>query len=58
MGRATSSSTWAAPTLLPRNEIIPGETFKPGDRVQAYLQDVVVSTREPQLYLTRTAPEF
>ncbi len=44
--------------LLPRNEIIPGETFKPGDRVQAYLQDVVVSTRGPQLYLTRTAPEF
>lgn len=44
--------------ILPRGEVIPGETFKPGDRVQAYLEDVAVSTRGPQLYLTRTAPEF
>lgn len=44
--------------LLPRNEIIPGESFKPGDRVQAYLSDVVLSPRGPQLYLTRTSPQF
>jgi N utilization substance protein A len=44
--------------LLPRNEIIPGEQFKPGDRVQAYLGDVVLSTRGPQLYLSRTSPKY
>ncbi len=44
--------------LLPKNEIIPGETFKPGDRVQAFLSDVVLSSRGPQLYLTRTSPQF
>jgi N utilization substance protein A len=44
--------------LLPRNEIIPGEVFKPGDRVQAYLGDVAMSTRGPQLYLSRTSPKY
>lgn len=44
--------------LLPRSEIIPGETFKPGDRVQAYLSDVVMTPRGPQLYMTRTSPKF
>lgn len=44
--------------LLPRNEIIPGEQFKPGDRVQAYLGDVVSTTRGPQLYLSRTSPKY
>lgn len=44
--------------LLPRNDIIPGETFKTGDRVQAYLGDVVMTPRGPQLYLSRTSPKF
>jgi N utilization substance protein A len=44
--------------LLPRSEIIPGEIFKPGDRVQAYLSEVALSTRGPQLYLTRTSPKY
>ncbi len=44
--------------LLPRSEIIPGEQFRPGDRVQAYLSDVVLSSRGPQLYLTRTSPKY
>lgn len=44
--------------LLPRNGIIPGEVFKPGDRVQAYLEDVAVSTRGPQLYLSSTSPKY
>jgi N utilization substance protein A len=44
--------------LLPRNEIIPGEQFKPGDRVQAYLSDVALSARGPQLYLTRTSGKY
>jgi N utilization substance protein A len=44
--------------LLPRNEIIPGEQFKPGDRVQAFLSDVALTPRGPQLYLTRTSPKY
>lgn len=44
--------------LLPRTEIIPGEQFRPGDRVQAYLSDVVLTNRGPQLYLTRTSPKY
>ncbi len=44
--------------LLPRNEIIPGEIFKPGDRVQAYLLDVGLTTRGPQLFLSRTTPKY
>lgn len=44
--------------LLPRSEIIPGEVFKPGDRVQAYLSDVTMTTRGPNLYLTRTSPRY
>lgn len=47
-----------ADALLPRSEIIPGEMFKPGDRVQAYLADVALSTRGPQIYLTRTSPKY
>lgn len=43
---------------LPRNQIIPGETFRPGDRVQAYLEDVALTSRGPQLYLTRTSPKY
>ncbi len=44
--------------LLPRSEIIPSEQFKPGDRVQAYLSEVALTPRGPQLYLTRTSPKY
>lgn len=44
--------------LLPRQEIIPGEQFRPGDRVQAFLSEVALSTRGPQLYLSRTSPKY
>jgi N utilization substance protein A len=47
-----------ADALLPRSEIIPGEMFKPGDRVQAYLSEVAMSTRGPQIYLSRTSPKY
>ncbi len=44
--------------LLPRSEIILGEIFKPGDRVQALLSDVALTPKGPQLYLTRTSPKY
>jgi N utilization substance protein A len=44
--------------LLPKNEIIPGELYKPGDRVQALLVDVASTTKGPALYISRTSPKY
>ena len=38
--------------------MIPREQLKPQDRVKAYLREVRAELRGPQLFLTRTAPEF
>ncbi len=47
-----------AEAILPRREIIYGESFKPGDRIQAYLSEVVMTNRGPEIRLTRTSPLF
>ena len=47
-----------ADAILPRREIIYGETFKPGDRVQAYLTEVLMTNRGPEIRLSRTSPKF
>ncbi len=44
--------------LLPRGEVIPGEQFRPGDRVQAFLKDVQLTARGPQIIMSRTAPQY
>ncbi len=44
--------------ILPRSGVIPGEQFRPGDRVQAFLKDVQITARGPQIVLSRTAPEY
>jgi N utilization substance protein A len=44
--------------FLPKNEIIPGENYKPGDRVQAILLDVATTTKGPALYISRTSPKY
>jgi N utilization substance protein A len=44
--------------LIPRDQMIPREAMRPGDRVRAFLHEVREETRGPQLFLTRTAPEF
>jgi len=44
--------------FLHRQGIIPGEQYKPGDRIQALLEDVAESVRGPQLILSRTAPDY
>ena len=43
---------------LPRDQMIPKENIRPGDRVRAFVQKVNREGRGPQLYLSRTAPEF
>ena len=44
--------------LLPRDQMIPKENLRVGDRVRAYLSRVERSGRGPQLILSRIAPEF
>jgi len=41
-----------------RADMIPREQLKPQDRVKAFLREVRPEQRGPQLFLTRTAPEF
>lgn len=47
-----------ADAILPRREVIPGENFKTGDRIQAYLSEVVMTNRGPEIRLSRTSPLF
>ena len=44
--------------IIRRDELIPRETFKPGDRVRAYVYDVRREPRGPQIFLSRTHPQF
>ncbi len=44
--------------LLPRDQMIPKENLRVGDRVKAYLLRIDRSARGPQIILSRTAPEF
>lgn len=44
--------------VLSRKEIIPNESFKTGDRIQAYLSEVVMTNRGPEIRLSRTSPLF
>lgn len=47
-----------AEAILRRDEIIPREKFKNGDRVRAYVLDVRRENKGPQIFLSRTCPEF
>lgn len=44
--------------IVTRDQVIRGEAFKVGDRIRAYMMDVRRETRGPQIFLSRTAPEF
>ena len=44
--------------LLPREQMIPKENLRVGDRVKAYLLRIDRNARGPQIILSRTAPEF
>ena len=41
-----------------RDESIPRELFRPGDRARAYVYDVRREQRGPQIFLSRTHPQF
>jgi N utilization substance protein A len=44
--------------LVPREDMIPREAVRPGDRLRGYLKDVRSEMRGPQLFVSRTAPEL
>ncbi len=44
--------------IIRRDETIPRENFRYGDRVRAYIYDVRREQRGPQIFLSRTHPQF
>ena len=44
--------------IIKREELIPRETFKNGDRVRAYIYDVKEDSKRYQVFLSRTHPQF
>ncbi|MBN2907350.1 MAG: transcription termination/antitermination protein NusA [Rhodobacteraceae bacterium] len=44
--------------ILRRNEKIGRESYRPNDRIRCFIKDVRHETRGPQVFLSRTAPEF
>jgi N utilization substance protein A len=47
-----------AEAVLRRDECLPRENFRQSDRVRAYIYDVREEPRGPQIFLSRTKPEF
>ena len=47
-----------AEAMIAREELIPRELVRPGDRLRGYLRDVRSEPRGPQLFISRTAPEL
>ena len=47
-----------AEALLRRDETLPREVFHNGNRVRAYIYDVRQEPRGPQIFLSRTHPQF
>jgi transcription termination/antitermination protein NusA len=44
--------------IIRRDEMLPRETLRNGDRVRAYIYDVRREARGPQIFLSRTHPQF
>ena len=47
-----------AEAFIPREEMIPRESFRIGDRVRGYLKEICTEGRGPQLLVSRMAPEL
>src|SRR5438309_4547127 len=44
--------------IVRRDELLPREVFRNGDRIRAYIYDVRREARGPQIFLSRTHPQF
>ena len=47
-----------ADAIIPREEMIPREAVRPGDRIRGYLKEINIEVRGPQLFVSRTDPQF
>jgi N utilization substance protein A len=47
-----------AEAVLRRDELLPRESFRQGDRVRAYIYDVREEPRGPQIFMSRSHPQF
>jgi len=47
-----------AEAVIPQQELVPRETYKPGDRIRAYVLDVRKTPKGPQIILSRNNPNF
>ena len=47
-----------AEAIIPRDQMIPRELVRAGDRIRGYLQEVKPDVRGPQLFLSRTTPKL
>jgi N utilization substance protein A len=47
-----------AEALVPRDQVIPRESVRPGDRLRGFLYDVRSEPKGPQLFVSRTAPDL
>jgi transcription termination/antitermination protein NusA len=47
-----------AEALIPREHMIPRESVRNNDRLRGYLREIRPEARGPQLFVSRTAPEF
>ncbi|MFW5426599.1 MAG: transcription termination factor NusA [Methylophagaceae bacterium] len=57
-GNVTLDLGGNAEAFIPREEMIPRENFRTGDRVRAYLKEIRTEGRGPQLLVSRVAPEL
>ena len=44
--------------VLPVREQVPKESYRRGDRIRAYIMDILYESRGPQIILSRTHPDF
>ncbi|MEE2668186.1 MAG: transcription termination factor NusA, partial [Pseudomonadota bacterium] len=47
-----------AEAIIRKDDLLPREIYRPGDRVRAYIFDVRREMRGPQIFLSRTHPDF
>ncbi len=45
-------------TILPKDQLIPRESYRKGDRIRAYITDVRREKKGPQIFLSRICNEF
>lgn len=47
-----------AEALIPRDQMLPKDMARPGDRMRGYLMEIAENTRGPQMIVSRTSPEL